>query len=493
LRKSVFEEYFVGADFANPRNTVSGTVRKKHGDRSLNRHLEMRFYDVIAEGRDFETEREKMDFLGKELCLELAVTYCDRDIESVRSIYRDYQGTDGTPGKRFKLDYEIDGLVVRADSIAKQKELGSIRNRPRFATAYKFPSVGQETVLRNVEWSLGLGSRVTPVARLEPVQVGGVTVSNATLHNPDYLASLGLRLGDRVLVERKGDVIPQVVRVVESQGGKKPAPPHACPTCASTLEVSGKHLRCPNPDCPGKSYGDLMRWIREMDIDSLGEKWVGILTEKGLLVDPVDLYTLTPQDLVPLERMGETLATKVVRNIQESCRPSLDVFVAALNIPEFSRQRAQLVIEAGYDSLKKLQEALVEDLAAVKGFGDILADKAVLGLQARKDIIERLLGVGIRIQKPPPESERTGPFVGKTFCFTGTIKKIDAGSAKTFTRNRMEALVKQRGGRALKAVTAKLDYLVMANPKSKSSKAEKARDLGTKILSEEEFFGMVGG
>jgi len=493
LRKSVFEEYFVGADFANPRNTVSGTVRKKHGDLSLNRHLEMRFYDVIAEGRDFETEHEKMDFLQKDLCLELAVTYRDRDIESVRSIYHEYQGTDGKPGTRFKLDYEIDGLVVRADSIAKQKELGSVRNRPRFATAYKFPSVGQETVLRNVEWSLGIGSRVTPVARLEPVQVGGVTVSNATLHNADYLASLGLRMGDRVLVERKGDVIPQVVRVVESKGGRKPAPPRACPTCASQLEVSGKHLRCPNPDCPGKSYGDLMRWIREMDIDSLGEKWVGILTEKGILVDPVDLYTLEPEDLVPLERMGETLARKVVRNIQESSRPPLDLFVAALNIPEFSRQRAQLLIESGYDTLKKLQKATVEDLAAVKGFGEILAEKAVGGLEARHDIIERLLGVGIRIQKPPKQPERTGPLAGKTFCFTGAIQQVDPESGKTFTRTRMEALVKQHGGRPLKAVTAKLDYLVLANPKSKSSKAEKARKLGTRILSEEEFFGMVGG
>lgn len=491
LRKSVFEEFFVGADFANPRNTVSGTVRKKHGDRSLNRHLEMRFFDVTVAGRDFETEREKMDFLEKELGLELAVTYRDRDIKSVRSIYEDYQGVDGNPGKRFKLDYEIDGLVVRADSIAKQKELGSVRNRPRFATAYKFPSVGQETVLKNVEWSLGIGSRVTPVARLEPVKVGGVTVSNATLHNADYLVSLGLHVGDRVLVERKGDVIPQVVRVVESLGGKKPVVPRDCLTCASRLETRGKHLRCPNPDCPGKSYGDLMRWIREMDIDSLGEKWVGILTANGLLVDPVDLYTLKPEELMPLERMGETLATKVVRNIQESTRPPLDLFVAALNIPEFSRQRAQLLIEAGYDTLVKLQEATVEDLAAVKGFGEILADKAVQGLTARKDLIERLLRVGIRLQKPAEQPERTGPLVGKTFCFTGTIKQVDPASGKTFTRNQMEELVKQSGGRALRAVTAKLDYLVMANPKSRSSKAEKARKLETKILSEEEFFEML--
>ncbi|MBI4601429.1 MAG: NAD-dependent DNA ligase LigA, partial [Planctomycetes bacterium] len=437
LRLSVFEERFVGEDFANPRNTVSGTVRKRHGDRSLGAHLEVLFYDVAAEGRDFETESEKMDFVEKELGLALAVTYRRQDAAGIRAIYREYQGTPEEPGKRFRLDYEIDGLVIRADAIAKQRELGSVRNRPRFAMAYKFPSTGRETVLVAVEWSLGIGARVTPVARLEPVEVGGVTVSNATLHNSDYVEALGVREGDLVLVERKGDVIPQVVRVVESRGGRKPEPPAECPSCSGPLEVSGKHLRCPNRDCPGKSYGDLMRWVYAMGIDALGEKWVGILIERGLVADPADLYRLSVEALVPLDRMGETLAAKVLRNIAESRSPSLDRFIAALNIPELSAQRAQVLMAAGYDTLEKLQAATVEDLAAVRGFGAVLAEKAVKGLAARRERIARLLEAGVTIRKAEAPAAASGPLAGKTFCFTGAVKALDPATGKPYARKKL--------------------------------------------------------
>ena len=488
LRKSVFEAHFVGEDFANPRNTVSGTVRKKHGDLSLTRHLEMFFYDVIAEGRKFATESEKMDFLEGELKLRLAATRREVDVAGVRAIYLEYQGDEGHAGRRFELDYEIDGLVVRADSIAKQEELGTLRNRPRFAMAYKFPSVGRETVLRDVEWTLGIGGRVTPVARVEPVQVGGVTVSNITLHNADYIRGLGLRKGDLVLVERKGDVIPQIVRVVEPRYGEEPPLPTKCPVCEAGLELVGKHFRCPNRECPGKPYGDLMKYVFAMEIDSLGEKWVQILIDHGLVADPADLYSLAVEKLVELERMGDTLAAKVVKNIADSRNPTLDQFIASLNIPEFSAQRVQVLMEAGYDTIEKLESATVEDLSSVKGFGEILAEKAVNGLRARKERIAKLLAAGVTIRKHEPRVAAAGPLLGKTFCFTGAIHRVDPATGKTYTRKQMEDFVAKNGGRALSDVTAKLDYLVLADPQSKSSKAEKARKLGTKILSEEDFF-----
>jgi DNA ligase (NAD+) len=491
LRKSVFEDHFVGKDFANPRNTVSGTVRKKHGDRSLNRFLEMQYYDVVSEAETFESEREKMMFLRDELGLQLAESFFDQDLDGIRSIYEEYQGKEGKPGKRFRLDYEIDGLVIRADSLAKQEELGVVGNRPRFAMAYKFPSEGKNTVLRDVDWSLGLGARVTPVARLEPVQVGGVRVRNATLHNADYVEALGLRLGDTVLVERKGDVIPQVVRVVVSHGGAAPETPRVCPTCSTELERRGKHLLCPNRDCPGKSYGDVMRWINEMEIDSLGEKWVGILIEHGLVEDPVDLYALSVEELVPLERMGETLATKIVNNVQASRRPTLDRFIAALNIPEFSRQRAQMLIDADYDTLEKMQKACVEDLVEVKGFADTLAGKVVSGLQRRGARIARLLEAGLELAPPRKTAQVVGPLSGKHFCFTGAIKTTNPATGKAYTRKQMQDLVARLGGQALGDVTAKLDFLVLADPNSRSSKARKARDLGKALLTEGEFFEML--
>ncbi|MGQ9589113.1 MAG: NAD-dependent DNA ligase LigA [Planctomycetota bacterium] len=491
LRKSVFEREFVGADFANPRNTVSGLVRRKHGDLSLNRHLEVLFYDVVAEGRDFSTEREKVEFLSKDLGVAVVTTYFDQDVRGIRAIYEEYQGKDGRPGKRFSLDYDIDGLVIRADSIGRQRELGSLRNRPRWAMAYKFPSAGEVTALRGVGWSLGIGGRVTPVARLEPVAVGGVTVSNATLHNQDFVDALDVRIGDRVLVERKGDVIPQVVRVVERRGTEKPKAPDRCPVCGAALERSGKHLRCPSRECPGKCYGDILRWTSVMEIDSLGEKWVDILIREGLVSDPADLYSLTAEKLVPLERMGETLAAKIVRNIQESRRPTLDRFIAALNIPEFSRQRAQVLMAAGYDSIERLLAATVDDLCQVKGFGRVLAEKVVEGLAAKRERIRKLLDAGVEIERPARAEAAAGPLAGKTFCFSGAVRRVDPETGKPYARKRLEALVAERGGRPRSGVSSGLDYLVLADPKSQSSKAVEARRLGVAILSEDEFFDLL--
>ncbi len=497
LRLSDFERHFVGRDFANPRNTVSGTVRKKHGDRSLNRHFEMRYFDVvIGEAGDaeqpFATEREKMHYLEKELGFSLAKTYVDCEVDEIRSIYTRYQGEEGRAGERFKLDYEIDGLVVRENELAKQRELGSRGNRPRFAMAYKFPSEGRETILREVDWSLGLTARVTPVARLEPVEIAGVTVSNASLHNADYVRGLDVRLGDVVLVERKGDVIPKVMRVVRSQGTKRPKIPKKCPTCRAELEFVGKHLICPNAECSGKAYGDIFKWIQELEIDALGEKWVQILIERGLVTEPADLYRLRAEDLTPLERMGETLAAKFVSNIQATRKPPLARFIAALNIPEFSRQRAQMLIDAEYDTLAKMVAASPEDLASVKGFAEILAEKAAEGLAGRAERISRLRAVGVEPQKGEPTPISTdGPFAGMSFCFTGAIQRENPETGKRYTRKEMQDLVKQLGGTAAASVSRGLTYLVLVDQNSTTSKAKKARDLDVGLLSEEEFFGKV--
>ncbi len=496
LRLSKFKKHFETVGFANPRNTVSGTSRKKHGDRSLAKHFELFFFDVVGEGLQFETEAQKMEFMRKKLKVVVADGFEQVDLDRIKEIFLEYAGdpAEGIPGKRASLDYEIDGLVIRSDSIALQEELGVVSNRPRFAAAYKFVSEGRVTTLNDVDWSLGIGGRVTPVARLEPVKIAGVTVSNATLHNLDYLQDLDLKIGDRVLVERKGDVIPQVVKVIEELGGDPPEPPLYCPACDQKLEIDSKYLRCVNPDCPGKIYGDIKKWIDELEIDSIGEKWIEIFIDKNLIEDPADLYTLKVDDLIPLDRMGETLAQKMISNIAESANPSLDRFLAALNVQEFSRSRAQMLIDDGFRKLEDIQKAKVADLAAVKGFAEILAEKVVQGIEGRKDRIEKLLSVGVTIVDPPPPAEgdeEGGILEGKTFCFTGSVKAINPETEKRWTRKQLQDLVKANGGKALSGVSAGLNYLVMADPNSTSSKAKKARDLGTEILSEEAFLEMV--
>ena len=491
LRLSTFEKHFKEKDFANPRNTVSGTVRKKHGDRSLNKYFELFFYDVLSADREFESEKEKMSCLSDELGLAVAVSYFDQTMEGLLEIYDRYEGDGEANGKRFELDYEIDGLVVRSDSIALQRELGSRQNRPRYAMAYKFPSSGSATKLLAVDWSLGLGSRLTPVARLEPVQIAGVTVSNATLHNIDAIAKLDLRIGDMVFVERRGDVIPKVVRVLEPGGGKNPVPPKTCPSCETLLAMDGKYLVCPSDECPGKTYGDILKWINSLEIDSLGEKWVSTLIEAGLLEDPADLYVLSSESLVPLERMGDTLAAKIIQNIEETRNPPLERFIAALNITGFSRQRARMLIDEGIVTLEQLLAMTSGEIAAVKGFADISADGIVAGLQKRAELIKKLKRLGVEPRKGEPAEEVDGVLNGKTFCFTGAIKRINPRTEKRFTRKQLQDLVKANGGRSLKDVTSKLDHLVLANPDSKSSKARKARDLDVDILSEEEFFALL--
>ena len=495
-RLSVFERYFVELGFANPRNTVSGTARKKHGDRALCRHFEMHFFDVVGEGLEFETEKEKISFIRDELRLQIATSYFDEDVDGVRVIYERYAGdTDGKPGMRAELDYEIDGLVVRSDSIAVQEELGVVQNRPRFAIAYKFPSEGKVTKLLDVDWSLGVTGRMTPVARLKPVRVSGVEVRNSSLHNLDNVRTLDLHLGDDVLVKRRGDVIPYIESVVESRGGPAPKIPTRCPACDSKLQIDEKFARCVNVECPGRVYGDIARWIGVMEIESIGEKWIEIFIESGLLQDPSDLYRLTADDLLPLDRMGQTLAEKMVRNIGESKTPTLDRFVAGINIPEFSRQRAQMLIDAGFDTLEKLRAMDVETISEVKGFGEILAEKIHAGLETREERIDAMLEVGIDIQKPEPrvedDGDGDGKLAGKSFCFTGAVQAVNEETGKRWTRKALQALVKQNGGRALNDVTEGLDYLVMADPDTSSSKAKKARKLGTEVLSEEAFLEMV--
>ena len=491
LRLSTFEKHFKEKDFANPRNTVSGTVRKKHGDRSLNKYFELFFYDVLSIGREFESEKEKMGYLSDELGLAVAKSYFDQTMEGLLEIYDLYEGDGEANGKRFELDYEIDGLVVRSDSIALQRELGSRQNRPRYAMAYKFPSSGSATKLLAVDWSLGLGSRLTPVARLAPVRIAGVTVANATLHNIDAIAELDLRIGDTVFVERRGDVIPKVVRVLEPGGGKNPVPPKTCPSCEALLAMDGKYLVCPSDECPGKTYGDILKWINSLEIDSLGEKWVSTLIEARLLEDPADLYALSSESLVPLERMGDTLAAKIIQNIEETRNPPLERFIAALNITGFSRQRARMLIDEGIVTLEQLLAMTSGEIAAVKGFADISADGIVAGLQKRAELIKKLKRLGVAPRKGEPAEEIDGVLNGKTFCFTGAIKRINPRTEKRFTRKQLQGLVKANGGRSLKDVTSKLDHLVLSNPDSKSSKARKARDLDVDILSEEEFFALL--
>lgn len=491
LSKSNFQSTFVTLGFANPRNTVSGTVRRKQDSEQHNKWFEVYYFDVVNEDVEYPSETAKMQYIYYSLGLVPATTHyflidTANPQEKVLELYERYCQT------RNQLDYEIDGLVVKADSVELQKQLGSTGNRPKWARAIKFPNQGAWTTLKSVDWQLGVGGRVTPVARLEPVQVGGVTVQNATLHHAGYISSLGLCGQTRVFVERAGDVIPQITHCEPNQhpSAQSWVPPTACPTCKQPLSQEGKFLVCPHLDCPGKSFGNVVRWIRELEIDAIGDVWVKTLCTEGLVQAPSDLYRLKKDRLLTLPRMGTVLAEKILVNIHLHREPTLDKYIAGLNIPGFSRQRAQKLIEAGHTTLKKLLALTKDQILAVPGFGEQVAQVVLDGLRSKANTIAELTSQGV-VPKDGRAKPSDGPLVGKSFCFTGAINRTNPATKSRWTRPQLEGLVKQRGGDTRSSVSRGLTYLVMANPNSTSSKTKKAKELDVEILSEDAFFEML--
>ena len=488
-----FEKEFA-SEFANPRNMVSGTVRNRDAGK-LCEWFCVRYFDVVEQGTVFDNETGKLQFMEYTLGLQTAFTYYNLKAEDVQIIYTKYRDSE-----RAKLEFEVDGLVVKVDSCTAQNSLGVVGNRPRWATALKFPPPSAKTVLEGVDWQLGLGGRITPVARLSPVQVGGVTIRNATLHNMDYITELGITPGDTVRVIRAGDVIPQVIGVVldEGRGRGLVIPPKECPECEAPVQKEGKFFVCRNSGCIGLTYGDVAKWVEVMEIDSLGPTWLKKLIDAGWVEEPADLYSLTVEQFVRLDRMGESLATRIVANIQATKEPSLDKFWAGLNIPGISVSRARAMIVASCSSVvsvgittESVTLASEERLREVPGFGDALAAAIHKGFAENATKLRNLLAVGVYPQVVKVLS--TGSLIGKTLCFTGAIQAENPGTGKRYTRGQMQALVRDNGGTVASSVGKGLDYLVIADPTSTSGKANRARDLKVTLLSEDEFFSMIDG
>lgn len=489
LSKLSFEKHFKARGFANPRNTVSGTVRRKDDPAKLNQFFRVDYFDVVdfIKPERFATETEKMQFIKQVFALEPVSTVYDIVAGDLQRVYDQYAAC------RAGLDHEIDGLVVKVNDTALQRQFGCMNNRPRWAFAIKFPNQGVRTQLLGVDWQLGVGGRLTPVARLQPVQIGGVTVSNATLHHYEYIQSLGVQLGDDVFVERAGDVIPQITSAtpVLSQIMGDIKPPEKCPRCSRGTRKVGKFYTCANLACPGKIYGDVYKWVKEAEIDALGDTWIKVLTESGMVKTPGDLYRLRKDDLIELERMGNVLAQKILSNIHKARALPLANYLAGLNIQGFSRSRAQSLVDAGYHDISALMSASKADFEEVPGFGETMAHVVYEGLRRKSEIVVDLGKAGVLHQSVDTKSPE-GTLAGKSFCFTGAIQRINPATSSRWTRSQMQGFVKREGGTVRSSVTQGLDYLVLADPDSQSSKARKARTQEVALLGEDEFFDMVG-
>jgi DNA ligase (NAD+) len=329
----------------------------------------------------------------------------------------------------------------------------------------------------DILWETGPSGRVTPVALVEPVELAGATVQRTSLHNTANVRALGVGVGDEVLVSRRNDVIPYLEEVVEKRG---PAaePPTQCPTCSSQLTVEGEYLLCRNAECRALVEGRIQNWIGAIGALEWGDKLIEQLVEAKLVREPADLYKLTVADIAKLDRRGEKIAKKCLKELTSRLPLTLPVFLAALGIESFALQTARLLFSAGYTSIEKLLTATEGDLAAIPGLGPIKAASIVRGLRGRAEEIQRLLAAGI----VPVSHEAAGPLSGLTFAFTGSA---------TRPRGELTQLVESNGGRVLSGVTKELNYLVIADPASTSSKAVKARQYGTKLITEDDLEALV--
>jgi DNA ligase (NAD+) len=466
LRLSDMKKHFPGV--TSPRNMAAGASKRFDGGGA--EHCTVLFYDV-ADHLNFKTEIEKFDFL-RTLGFATPRT-AHGGIEDVIALYQEYASS-----LRASLDYEIDGLVVYANSLHAQALLGEVNHRPRGAVAFKFASPAKVTKVIDILWDTGPSGRVTPVALVAPVELAGATVQRASLHNAANVRALGIGVGDEVLVSRRNDVIPYVEEVVEKLGPLATTPT-ACPVCGAALSVEGEYLVCRNTSCRAIIEGRIQNWVGAVGALEWGDKLVEQLVEAKLVKEPADLYKLAVKDIAALDRRGEKSATKALDQLKSRLPLTLPVFIAALGMDNFALQTAKLLVTAGYNTIEKMLAAKEADLAAVAGLGAIKAAGIVRGLRAREAEIERLLAAGIIPVAPTEE----GPLAGKTFCFTGS---------STRPRAELTQLVESNGGRVLAAVTRELQFLVIADPASTSSKAVKARKLGTKLITEEELVAMVG-
>lgn len=473
------------AVFANPRNAAAGSLRQLDSAVTARRPLKIFCYGIGAcTEKGFSSQSQMLEKLRRwGLRVNLEQSRIARGVDEVAAFYNEILTL------REELPFEIDGIVVKVERLDLQAQLGVTSRAPRWARAWKFPPRQAETRVEEVRLQVGRTGAITPVAKLTPVRVSGVTVASASLHNWDEIARLDIRQGDHVIIERAGDVIPYVVRSLpEKRTGREAAipVPAVCPVCGSPVaRLEGEVIpRCQGLDCPARLRETLKHFASRnaMDIDGLGERYIDQLLRLGLVKSVADLYTLTKEDLFRFERMGDKLAENLLAAIAASKKRPLARFLHALGIRHVGVHLAR-VLSDRFGSAAALTKASREELTAIHEIGDQVADSVVRFFQSPHNlaILKQLEDAGV----VPETGEKKGgtALAGKTFVFTGALSR--------FTRQEAEAMVTERGGRAAGSVSRKTDFVVAGE--EAGSKYRKAVELGVPVLSEEDFIRLLGG
>ena len=460
----------------NPRNAAAGSVRQKNPAVTRQMPLSIWIYGTGGrEGIEFDSHVQELQWLREHGFRTNPFAERFESIEDVAAACRDWER------RRSELDYEIDGVVIKVDSIAQQRELGSLHQRPRFARAFKWAPMTAVTRLKTIMIRVGRTGALNPWAVLEPVEVGGVTVSRATLHNEDDINRKDIREGDDVIVQRAGDVIPQIVGPAgEHRPGTKPFKmPAQCPLCGfDVVKPEGEAMhRCPNRACPSRGLETLINWVQAAaDIEGVGEQSVRRLWEEGMLRSLPDLYRLTAEQLMQLDGYGEISANNAVQAIAESTRVPFSRVLFGLNIPQLGWVTAQSLARH-FGSVDQLLEATQEDVEHVEGVGPDRAEAIVewFADEQNRALIEELRSLGINFELSDEERPKEGPLKGNTYVITGTLESM--------SREQAAAALEELGAKITNAVSAKTTALI-AGEEPGNSKLTKAQKVGTTILSE---------
>lgn len=471
--------------YANPRNAASGAIRQLDSKLVAKRKLDMFAYDLLVNGRKpFATHWEALNWLED---AGFKVNPNKKQCKTIEEVI-DFANEQET--KRDDLNYEIDGLVVKVDSTAQQDDFGSTAKAPRWAVAYKYPARQASTKVLDIVVQVGRTGALTPVANLEPVLLAGTTVKRATLHNEDEIERLGLMIGDWVMIEKSGEIIPKVLSVITSKrtgDERKFVPPENCPVCEQKIQrLEGEVVsRCVNPSCPAQSVGGLLHFAsrRAMRIEGLGGVLAVQLVDEGLVKDVGDLYSLTLDQVAGLPRMAKKSATNLLEQIEASKTKGLSNLVYALGIRHVGERTAGILAHH-FGSIERLSQATVEELDDVPEIGLTVAQSVRdwFDDESNQKLWVRLRDAGVKTEEERQSASDTDErFVGKQFVLTG---KMDG-----FTRDEAKALIEARGGRVNSSVSKKTDYVIAGE--EAGSKLDKANELGVAVLNEEQFKKMI--
>ena len=468
------------APFKNPRNAAAGSLRQKDAKITGSRGLSIFIFNVQhIRGKELTTHAESLDYL-KSLGLPVSPRYhVVHDIEdAIAEIEQIGQN-------RSKLDFDMDGAVIKVNNFAQRDLMGSTNKFPRWAIAFKYPPEVKETVLRSIDVAVGRTGVLTPTACFDPVFLAGTTVARATLHNEDFIKQFGLCIGDTIQVRKAGDIIPEVIGVTRHAEDAEPYQmPEICPSCGAPvvhLEDEAA-LRCVNPECPAQALRNLIHFASRdaMDIDGLGTAVATQLVEKGLVHSAADIYTLTMEQLLTLEKFKEKSAANLLQAIERSKQNNLDKLLFGFGIRNIGDKAAALLAEH-FGSMQAIREATIESISEIDGFGGVMAQSVVefFAKDGTTDLIHRLADAGVNMQwKGEPKGDK---LAGKTLVVTGTLE--------TLSRNEAEALIVKNGGKASGSVSKKTSYVVAGA--AAGSKLTKAQSLGVTVLTEAEFLAML--